>query len=120
MLIDLQRALVRALTSADPIAALRRARLSQADRALLRHADDDGVRLTGLIVQKLRFERICRGDDRMEAWFERDGKSFVQAFKRYNKEVPPREFFPRAEAGAFWQWCRANGFAGEPGRADDV
>lgn len=74
-------------------------------------ADADGLTISGLLVRKLRFERICRGDSKAEEWFERDPQRFVEAFKVYNHEVPPREYFPRQEAEAFRAWCAAHGFA---------
>ena len=111
MLKDLQRVLARALTSDAPLDVLRAesAGLSEEERAWLAAADLDGLRLTGLLVRKLRFERICRGDAAAERWFERDPEAFVRAFKAYNAEVPPVEIFPRQEALAFREWCRKNG-----------
>lgn len=108
MLSDLQAALARALTSDAPVDALRAeaARLEPADRALLEGLDPELFLLTSLIVRKLRFERICRGDRRSEEWFERDPAGFTRAFRDYNREVPSTEFFPNREAAAFRNWCR--------------
>jgi hypothetical protein len=110
MLRDLQRILAKALTGDAPLDVLRAeaASLSEEERAWIAAFDPDGVRLTGFLVRKLRFERICRGDTAAERWFERDPESFVRAFKAYNAEIPPVEIFPRAEASAFRAWCRAN------------
>jgi hypothetical protein len=118
---DLQRALAAAFTSPDPAAALRRevASLAPEDRALLERANPDGVALTGLLVRKLRFERICRGDDDAAAWFDRDPRGFTEAFKAYDAEVPPTRFFPQSEARDFRDWLRKRGFR-EPGAAGDV
>jgi len=91
-----QKSMIRALTSDEP-------------SKRLKHADVDGVSLTGLLVRKLRFERICRGDETAEAWFERDPRGFTEAFKRYNREVPPRDYFPRQEAETFRRWCEERG-----------
>lgn len=112
MLKDLQRVLARALTSDAPLEVLRReaASLSPEERAWIAAFDPDGVRLTGFIVRKLRFERICRGDSRAEAWFTRDPAAFVRAFKAYNAAVPSTAVFPREEAQAFRAWCGAHGF----------
>lgn len=108
MLSDLQKAMVRALTADRPVEALRAeaAALGPEDQALLAGLDPERVLLTSLIVRKLRFERICRGDDQAEAWFERDPAGFTAAFRDYNREVPSTEFFPRPEAVAFRNWCR--------------
>ena len=111
MLKDLQRVLARAFTSDAPLDVLRAeaASLSPEEQALIAAFDPDAVRLTGFIVRKLRFERICRGETRAEAWFERDPASFVRAFKAYNAEIPPIHAFPREEAVAFQAWCVKSG-----------
>ena len=67
--------------------------------------DPDGLELTRLIVKKLRFEFIVRGDSEAEAWFDRDPAAFTVAFKAYDLEVPPRSWFPREEGEAFRRWC---------------
>ena len=78
--------------------------------------DADGLELTRLIVKKLRFELIVRGDSDQEAWFDRDPASFTAAFKAYDRVVPPRSWFPREEAEKFREWCRENGLTdGGPG-----
>lgn len=112
MLRDLQRVLARALTGDAPVDVLlaESAGLSEEERAWIRGLNLDGLRLTGFLVRKLRFERICRGDTKAEEWFERDPESFVKAFKAYNAALPPTEIFPRQEALAFRSWCGANGF----------
>lgn len=121
MLRDLQRVLARALTSDAPLDVLRAeaASLSPEEQAWIAAFDPDGVRLTGFIVRKLRFERICRGDTRAEAWFDRDPASFVRAFKAYNAEIPPTAVFPREEAEAFRAWCAKSGIR-EPGAPGSV
>ncbi len=111
MLSELQAALARALTSDRPVETLRAeaAALGPEDRALLEGLDPDRFLLTGLIVRKLRFERICRGDKTAEAWFGRDPAGFTESFRAYNREVPSTEFFPRQEALAFRAWRRRRG-----------
>lgn len=112
MLKDLQRALARALTSNTPLETLRQeaAGLSAEERALLDGVGADRFLLTGLLVRKLRFERICRGDTKAEEWFAREPERFTEAFEAYNAEVPSTEFFPRLEAQAFRAWCAKRGF----------
>ena len=75
--------------------------------------DPDGLHLTRLVVKKLRFKLIVRGDSAAEAWFDRDPAAFTEAFRRYDREVPPREWFPSQEAEMFRAWCRENGFSFE-------
>lgn len=108
MLKDLQRVLARALTSNTPLETLKEeaAGLPAEERALLDGMGAERFLLTSLLVRKLRFERICRGDTKAEEWFAHDPERFTEAFKAYNAEVPSTEFFPRLEAIAFREWCK--------------
>ena len=99
MLIDDQRRILRALAEGTAPPGI----------------DPDTFRLTVLIVQKLRFELILRGDGDLEAWFDRDAESFTRAFQRYLAEVPAREHFPAREAPRFRGWAVKNGFFANPG-----
>ena len=114
MLTDLQRVLLRALTSATPDETLERESqsLSPEDRACVEAIDPEGFLLSSFLVRKLRFERICRGDTPMEEWFERDPERFTRIFEEYNREVPPTEYFPRQEAQAFREYCQKKNVAG--------
>ncbi|WP_441289359.1 hypothetical protein ACSRUE_00815 [Sorangium sp. KYC3313] len=101
----------RAMTAEDPVAALRAAAEDPAlpptlRRALL-DADEDGVRMSALLVARLRFERLLRGSPEAEAWFDRDPAEFSAAFRRYHAEVPPTAFFPPGEARLFRRWIEA-------------
>lgn len=111
MLKDLQRVLVRALTSNAPLDTLKKEAesLSGDDRAAIDGMDPERFLLTSLLVRKLRFERICRGDAKAEEWFAREPERFTEAFRAYNAEVPCTEFFPRLEALAFRAWCKLRG-----------
>ena len=108
MLTDLQGALLRALISDTPNETLRREAESLApeERAFVDGMDAERFLLSSLLVRKLRFERICRGDKSMEEWFERAPARFTEVFRAYNREVPPTEYFPRQEALAFRGYCR--------------
>jgi hypothetical protein len=86
---DLQARLARAILDGTPFEGV----------------DADGLQMTRLIVQKLRFERIIRGGTDLEAWFDRDPGAFTDAYKAYAAAVPPREYFPRQEAASFRNWC---------------
>ncbi len=94
---------MRILNSEDPLATLREeaGKLPEEERRLLESLGEDGVRLTGLLVQKLRFERICRGNPDISAWFEKDPVAFLEAFREYSKSVPPSNYFPEEETSAF-------------------
>ena len=107
MLADVERAWVRALHADDPLAALasEAQALAPPDRAAALAALGDGFVLTSLLVKKLRFESIARGDRAFEAWFGRDPQAFTDAFKAYAREVEPRAYFPAAEAASFRSWC---------------
>ena len=114
MLTDLQGAILRALASDAPNETLRREAESLApeDRAFIDGMDAEGFLLSSLLVRKLRFERICRGDTPMEEWFEREPARFTEVFRAYNREVPPTEFFPRQEALAFREYGMKKNLSG--------
>jgi hypothetical protein len=101
-----ERLLARALRSRDPGRYARRL-----------GADPDGLRLTALLVTRLRFERLLRGSPEADAWFERDPQGFAATFRRYHEEVPPRAFFPAAEARLFAAWRRSSTPGVSQGRA---
>lgn len=106
---DLQRALLRALSSSDPLDALEKesATLPPGDRKLIASIDPDGFTITSLLVRKLRFERVCFGDDALRKWFDRDPGGFTDAFKAYGSDEPPRDYFPADEARRFKTWCKS-------------
>jgi hypothetical protein len=101
----LERLLARAMVAADPVAVLQRASrrrsLPGELRALLAKVDADGVRLTALLVARLRFERLLRGSPEAEALFEADPQAFAELFRRYHERTPLTAFFPQAEAELF-------------------
>lgn len=74
--------------------------------AARRGADEDGERMTALLVARLRFERLLQGSREASAWFERDPAAFSAAFRRYHEGVPPTAFFPPQEAALFLEWKR--------------
>jgi len=109
----LQRALADALRAVDPVAATREVAeapgVDDATREALLAADPDGLRLTALLVAKLRFERVIRGSASAGEWFDADPAAFSDAFRRYHAEVPPSALFPAAEAAAFLEWAGRSG-----------
>jgi hypothetical protein len=111
VLIELQRVLQAALASDTPLDTLREAtrELPAEARAILDRMDLEGFVVGSLLVRKLRFERICRGDEALERWFDRDPGGFTEIFRVYNREVPPREFFPQPEAAAFRDFLKRKG-----------
>lgn len=101
----LEQILAQAMAAPDPAAFLQQ---KSADRTLparlrraLRSVDADGVRLTALLVAKLRFERLLRASSEAEWLFTRDPAAFAELFHRYHQAVPPTAFFPAAEAELF-------------------
>jgi hypothetical protein len=108
-LIQFEALLAKIVCDPDPIQArskiIQSEALPLAQRELLASIDEDGLRMTSLLVTKLRFERLLRGSAPAEEWFEADPKDFAQAFKQYHKEVPPTAFFPQEEAKLFRVWC---------------
>lgn len=103
-----ERLFARAFASRDPAAVLRAARedpsLPRELSHMLASVDETGVRLSGLIVTRVRFERLLNGSQRALRWFEDDPRGFAAAFKRYQDEVEPTAAFPPDEARAFDAW----------------
>lgn len=104
----LERLVADALTAADPVAELRRAARDEslpADlRAALERADEDGVRLSALLVARLRFERLMQGSRAAARWFEEDARAFTEAFRTYHRSVAPTAPFPGEEGARFEEW----------------
>jgi hypothetical protein len=94
------------LLATDPLAALDA--LPVSDRELLEPIDRDGLRMSALLVARLRFERLMHGSQRAGEWFERDPRSFAAAFKRYHAAVAPLSMFPPQEARAFEEWLTSD------------
>ncbi|MCI0586854.1 MAG: hypothetical protein L0323_08455 [Planctomycetes bacterium] len=102
-----------ALVSRDPVPLFEKARedpdLAPALKEALAAADPDGLRLTALLVAKLRFERLVRGSSNAGEWFDRDPRGFTEAFRRYHAEVVPTTSEPRAEKRLFEAWLAERG-----------
>lgn len=101
----LEAILAQAMAAPDPAAFLQQAAGDRQLPARLRRAlcsvDTDGVRLTALLVAKLRFERLLRASSEAEWLFARDPAAFAELFRRYHQAVSPTAFFPAAEAELF-------------------
>lgn len=106
----IERAYGSALCERDPVAAIGRLAGAPACpdgvRAALRTADPDGIRLTGLLITKLRFQRVLNGSGDATRWFLRDGAGFTAAFLAYHRAELPTDHAPAAEARNFRAWCR--------------
>ena len=106
-----EQLLAEALRDEDPVTALHtaasRPEISQELRKVLCTVDPDGLRMTALLVARLRFERLLQGSELAATWFDRDPESFTQAFRTYHRQVPLRAFFPREEARTFARWYRS-------------
>jgi hypothetical protein len=103
-----ERLLADTLLSKDPAQLLERA---NAEPGLLEALgleasaiDPDALRLGGLLVAKLRFERLLRGSSEMGERFEADPRGFTETFRRYHAEVPPTTAEPREEKRLFEAW----------------
>lgn len=108
---ELERAYARALCRQDAVAAVQRI---ADDRtcpawlvAALRALDADGVRITRLLIAKLRFERLVSGSGAAARWFREDPRAFAAAFALYHRGEPPRDHTPAGEAHRFRAWCDA-------------
>ena len=102
MLSELQGVLVSCCVAEDPAATLAVARASHPElEPFLETVDIEGLRLTALLIRKLRFERIVRGDPDLAAKFEADPSGFTSIFREYLVEEPPDSVFPEEEAERF-------------------
>ena len=63
--------------------------------------DEDGFRISALLVARLRFERLLNGHPAVPDWLDRDAAGFAETFRRYHAAVPPTAFFPPDEARTF-------------------
>jgi hypothetical protein len=99
--------LLRALHSDDPIGALRELLPDLADRV-----DPAGFHLSSLLVRKLRFGNILRGDRGAQARFRLFPGQFVETFRAYAREVPPTAYFPPEEKALFWSFVERGGGGG--------
>lgn len=108
MLSDVQHLLAHACWQREPHAWLQ-AQLAVAtpgtlhadERAMLLALDADGLRVTRILLQKLRLERLLRGDSVAAAALAADEVAFVARFRRYCDQVPPTAVFPSEEAALF-------------------
>jgi uncharacterized protein (UPF0276 family) len=103
-----ERAYGLALCGPDPVAALHTAAIAWPPplRALADGVDEDGVRMTALLIAKLRFERIVNGSADAARCFRTSPVSFARAFWSYHDSVEPAAHAPWHEARRFRAWCR--------------
>jgi hypothetical protein len=112
LLAELQEVLVSCCTARDPAAALAAARVAHPGlERWLATIDPDGLRLTAMLIQKLRFERIVRGDPELAARFEADPPGFTSVFREYLVAQPPTCVFPEEEADRFRRFLDRSGSA---------
>jgi uncharacterized protein (UPF0276 family) len=98
------RHLLEVLRQDDPPAALAARLVDEEEpevRVALERLDPDALRLCALTVQRLRFERVLRGDPRLRGEFAEDPEGFAARFQRYASANPPTTPWPSQEAAAF-------------------
>lgn len=100
-----ERPLAEAWLSPDPVS--RMSEVSQSLQADLRlnQADPDGLRISALLISKLRFERLMHGSRQARDAFERDPASFAARFRRYVRAVAPTAQGPLDEARLWLAWA---------------
>jgi len=106
MLSRVQELLLSSLRDPDPLLCLQETvglahDLSDDERKWLLAIDGDGLRLTRMLVRKLRLQRVVRGDPGAAEFMARDPEGFARCFARYEQEVAPTHVFPKDEATAF-------------------
>ena len=98
---QLQMALIEALYSDSPETELEKIKQDFAGYDGIDQIQDDGWRLSHLLLIKLRFERLTRGNPALLELFERDPQGFTKQFKQYHKMNKANIFFPHEEANLF-------------------
>lgn len=106
MLIDVQRLLVLALRQPDPRAWLlaelpSHHGLDDAERTMLAALPDDGLRLTRMLVRKLRLQRLLTADADAARRCTDEPERFAREFAAYDAAEPWHAVFPSEEARAF-------------------
>jgi len=104
----LEGLMAAAIRAADPGTAFAELagdeRLPPAWRAQLADMDPDGVRISGLLVAQLRFQRLMHCSGRARRFFDEDPAGFARAFRAYHTAVAPSEVLPAGEARLFDAW----------------
>ena len=119
MLNELQHALVQALRTPDPRGWLQTyvaqpdCPLSAAERSMVAALPDDGLRLTRLIVRKLRMQRLLQADGDANRLCTQEPARFAKQFAAYDAAVALQSIFPSDEAKAFRSWLAAARERGE-------
>ncbi len=110
-LLRLEAVLAEAMTSATPQAVIDdfagRSDCPGSIREALAAIDADGLRMTRLLVAKLRFQRLMHGSKRAGLLYSEDPARFAAAFRRYNRDVLMTAHEPRGEAALFEAWFAA-------------
>ena len=103
---EVRATLSEVLHEPDPVSALevRLAGGSPLARETLGGLDREGLRLTQLIVKRLRFERVLQGHSRCREEFHADPAGFTGRFRAYDDAGPSRSPWPSQEAAAFMGW----------------
>ena len=105
MLSDLQERMVDALYGENPAEDLQKIiKDFEDDPAELTTVQDDGWHLSHLLLMKLRFERLTRGNPALMEEFEQNPAAFTERFKEYHNAVKPNVFFPAEEAELYQEW----------------
>jgi len=100
-----------AMRSDDPVAGFSEvasdAKLCDALRDAARDVSADGVRLSALLVARLRFERLIQGSPEAAQWYDEDALHFTRAFRAFHRQEPPRTGVSDAERFRAWRQASA-------------
>ena len=101
----------QAMTASDPCQSFAEAAAepvwSEPYRQALSHASAEGVRLSALLVAKLRFEALINSSAHAASTFAEDPQGFTDLFRRYHVAVAPSHRLPSEDARRFEAWVAA-------------
>lgn len=110
MLDDYEAILAQVIRARDPEAALCAAitalHAQHPVRAFLAPINKDGLRMSALLVARLRFERLLRGSRPFQRDWQREPAAAASRFSAYHEATPLLAFSPRDEANLFAAWER--------------
>jgi uncharacterized protein YeaO (DUF488 family) len=112
MLHRFQSILAHALLDDNPHAKLHRLLAENDDldaehRAMLERLDPEGLKLSSVMFQKIRFEQLLRGHRGLRELFSTDPRAFMELYRAYAAEVPSCCYLTDEEGQCFDDWLQS-------------